>query len=680
MEFPSPDGGGKLVQDTFNIIEPDRGTACANVARNFLNEDSCFYTDAKSACEAESFDPYQSFRQKFSVIMTPDLIHGIYNHTGKGADETLYVYAVDGLRIQEDQTIIYPCQKNGKSRWIPVSCTGAATSVDSTVHGIFAQLLFNSYDRNLLVRDIINNGTGVCPTALEKLVGFEVQDQSGKCWKNVHPDHLNVYDFTYWTKYHPGNSVLRNPIKEFAVAGNIRLLFPGWHSMDRWYNNRGNFGFAGRLGDEVSYFDLPVSLRSPYLNRLYGFVPEKISFPNATGTIVCGSPNEVATDSSLDSSDRQGSFNSVTWGFSIQSFDNLFRQKRIIWTEIALKAPDQLRQRVAWVLAQIFVIRSETDLLTEAITVYYDIFVRNAFGSYRDVLKEVSFNPLMGEMLTYYGSRSLAIAWLWHKRIEYPDENYAREIMQLFTVGLLKLNDDGTPILDSNNETQLTYTNDDIMEYARVWTGFTRRSRRGNIEDQYIANRIDPMMIDLELRDMYPKMGLNGKYIGDGYPLCSNTPKHHFLKKAATYRLITKRTPEYYIDPIDWSADPLAKRLKVVGNGGTSLFSKLCGSQNPGGCTRQTKVVLDEDIPCNGIECSLDTVRVVEISDGIYYEYVQRPCVYEAFFQNPKMIVPMNSWWHVVCADPRLYAASASHCQPNPDWSYNSTWIHEVSN
>jgi hypothetical protein len=668
------------VQDTFNIIDPDRGTACANVPRSFLNEDSCFYTDAKSACDAESFDPYKNFRQKFSVIITPELIRGIYNHTGKGAEERLYVYAVDGLRVQEDQTIVYPCQKNGKSRWIPVSCTGAATSVDSTVHGIFATLLFNSFDRNEYVRDIINNATGICPTALEKLVGFEVKDQSGKCWKNVHPNHLNVYDFTYWTKYHPGNSISRNPIKEFAIAGKIQILFPGWHSMDRWYNSRGNFGFAGRLGDEVSYFDLPVSLRSPYLNRLYGFVAEKISFPNATGTIVCGSPDEVAVDSSFDGSDRQGSFNSVTWGFSIQSFDNLFRQKRIIWTEIALKAPDQLRQRVAWVLAQIFAISSESDLLTEANTVYYDIFVRNAFGSYRDVLKEVSFNPLMSEMLTYHGSRSLGVAWLWHKRIEYPDENYAREIMQLFTVGLLKLNDDGTPMLDSNNETQLTYTNDDIMEYARVWTGFTRRSRRGNIEDQYIANRIDPMMIDLELRDLYPKMGLNGKYIGDGYPLCSDMPKHHFLKKGATYRLIMKRVPEIYVDLVDWSTDPLAKRLKLVGNGGTSLFSKLCGSQNPAACTRQTKVVLDENVPCNGVECSLDTVRVVEISDGIHYEYIQRPCVYEAFFQNPKMVVKMASWWDLVCADPRLYAASASNCQPNPDWSYNSTWIHEVSN
>jgi hypothetical protein len=155
-------------------------------------------------------------------------------------------------------------------------------------------------------------------------------------------------------------------------------------------------------------------------------------------------------------------------------------------------------------------------------------------------------------------------------------------------------------------------------------------------------------------------------------------PKGHFLKKGATYRLITKRVPEIYIDPSEWATDPLTKRLKVVGNNGSSLFSKLCGSHNSAACTRKTMVILDEDVTCNGVECSLDTVRVVEVSDGVYYEYVQQQCVYEAFFQNPKMIVRMTSWWDLVCADPRLFVATAANCQRNPDWSYNSNWINEV--
>jgi len=71
-------------------------------------------------------------------------------------------------------------------------------------------------------------------------------------------------------------------------------------------------------------------------------------------------------------------------------------------------------------------------------------------------------------------------------------------------------------------------------------------------------------------------------------------------------------------------------------------------------CTGKTKVELDEDRPYNGDECS---VRVVEILDGMYYEYVQRPCVYAAIFQNPNMIVTLASWWDLVCADPRLFVA-----------------------
>ena len=68
------------------------------------------------------------------------------------------------------------------------------------------------------------------------------------------------------------------------------------------------------------------------------------------------------------------------------------------------------------------------------------------------------------------------------------------------------------------------------------------------------------------------------------------------IRRCATYQWITKRVPEIYIDPIDRSTDRMSKRLKVVGNGGNSLFSKLCGSQNLVTCTGMTKVVLEEDL------------------------------------------------------------------------------------
>ncbi len=108
---------------------------------------------------------------------------------------------------------------------------------------------------------------------------------------------------------------------------------------------------------------------------------------------------------------------------------------------------------------------------TESFLTYYDIFVRNGFGNYFDILKEVSYSPMMAEMLSYLGSKSSEYIWKAHKEVQFADENYAREIMQLFSIGLVKLNIDGTEELDSNGNTIATYTNDDITEYARVWTG-----------------------------------------------------------------------------------------------------------------------------------------------------------------------------------------------------------------
>ena len=311
---------------------------------------------------------------------------------------------------------------------------------------------------------------------------------------------------------------------------------------------------------------------------------------------------------------------------------------------------------------------------------YNDIFIRNAFGNYRDVLKEVAYSPLMAEMLTFLNSRSLRYTWHYNRKVEYPDENFAREIMQLFSVGLTKLNLDGSHVVDVNDESVRAYSNDDIVEYARVWTGFVRRGRRGNIEDAIKNNRIDPMQINLEYRDMYPKMGLDRKYIGDGFPLCGDLPAKHFLKVGATYRLLGRTsTPELQTDIIEWASDSFAKRLKLQPNGGSSLFAKLSGSQNPATCTLAPRIVLGEILPCSGTECAVDTVRVVEVSDGIFYEYVRKPCVYQAFFDNPKMIVRRKSWVELTCADPRTHVASVACCLRLSPGKFSSNWTDAVS-
>lgn len=88
----------------------------------------------------------------------------------------------------------------------------------------------------------------------------------------------------------------------------------------------------------------------------------------------------------------------------------------------------------------------------------------------------------MAQMLSFLGSRSTAFLWHKQKDVLFADENYAREIMQLFSIGLNLLNNDGTMILDSSGNPIPTYSNDDITEYARLWTGFESPAKRGNIE------------------------------------------------------------------------------------------------------------------------------------------------------------------------------------------------------
>jgi uncharacterized protein (DUF1800 family) len=125
---------------------------------------------------------------------------------------------------------------------------------------------------------------------------------------------------------------------------------------------------------------------------------------------------------------------------------------------------------------------------------YYDIFVRNAFGSHRDILKQVAFSHRMGEMLSSVNSKSYQHS-IDYGRPAFPDENFAREIMhQLFSIGLDMLNMDGTPQLDEDRNPIPTYDNSAIQSFARAWTGYQEQSRRGNIEAR--LHRLEPMNIN----------------------------------------------------------------------------------------------------------------------------------------------------------------------------------------
>ncbi|MEM9759952.1 MAG: DUF1800 domain-containing protein [Pseudomonadota bacterium] len=144
---------------------------------------------------------------------------------------------------------------------------------------------------------------------------------------------------------------------------------------------------------------------------------------------------------------------------------------RIAWWHIAVSAEDQLRQRVAYALSQIFVISDTVNTLNldpHGISNYVDMLGTHAFGNFEDLLRGVALHPSMGVYLSHINNAKAD-----PELGTFPDENFAREVLQLFSIGLFELNTDGTEVLDQDGRPRPTYDNDDVRELARVFTGLS---------------------------------------------------------------------------------------------------------------------------------------------------------------------------------------------------------------
>lgn len=167
------------------------------------------------------------------------------------------------------------------------------------------------------------------------------------------------------------------------------------------------------------------------------------------------------------------------------------------WFKNALTAPDQLRQRVAFALSQILVVSDISlgdDNRAEPLAHYYDILGNGAFGNYRTLLEQVTLSPLMGEYLSSLRN-SKATFDTAGNTLTTPDENYAREVMQLFSIGLVQLNPDGTLALGADGLPIPTYDQTTITEMAKVFTGWAYPSTNLNAFRSAGANYISPMQL-----------------------------------------------------------------------------------------------------------------------------------------------------------------------------------------
>ncbi|WP_102406383.1 DUF1800 domain-containing protein [Vibrio sp. 10N.261.55.A7] len=174
-------------------------------------------------------------------------------------------------------------------------------------------------------------------------------------------------------------------------------------------------------------------------------------------------------------------------------FPGLSKRNRLnAWYQIAIGAEDQFRQRAAYALSQVLVVSQQHKQLgsrAEAVTIYYDVLVENAFSNYRELLEKVTLHAAMGSYLSMNGSKKSDPS-----KNSYPDENYAREVMQLFTIGLHQLNQDGSLKL-KNGQPIPNYGQEDIEEIARAFTGWK--------QDDWAFNK--PMITDTRFHDYESK-------------------------------------------------------------------------------------------------------------------------------------------------------------------------------
>ena len=239
------------------------------------------------------------------------------------------------------------------------------------------------------------------------------------------------------------------------------------------------------------------------------------------------------------------------------------------WWSRILNHPDLLRQKMAWALSQIFVVSGVgSDLFEDITTVnmsYYDILLTHAFGNYRDLLRAVSLSPSMGIYLSHINNPKSDPANNIH-----PDENYAREIMQLFSIGLFELNQDGSQKLDPSGNPIPTYNNHDIAEFAKIFTGF------GNPGGEMIFGVFDfdeaeeyghlPMKMYEEWHETGPKNLLNGTVVPAGQSgmqdfeaAIDNLYNHPnvgpFIGKALIQFLVTSNPSPQYVARVASSFD-----------------------------------------------------------------------------------------------------------------------------
>jgi uncharacterized protein (DUF1800 family) len=238
------------------------------------------------------------------------------------------------------------------------------------------------------------------------------------------------------------------------------------------------------------------------------------------------------------------------------------------WWDHAINGRDQLRQRVAYSLSQILVASDQSGPVQNDVVgtaEYYDILVRGSLGNFRELLEDVTLNPVMGRYLSMLKNRKANFV----ENVR-PDENYAREIMQLFTIGLYELNADGSRKTDINGDFMPTYTQPVVEQYARVFTGW---NFAGATNWNWPTQNYRPMEPWEQYHDTDAKTLIDGTVVPAGLTaredleaaldsLANHPNVGPFLGRQLILRLVTSNPSPAYIQRVAavWADDGMGER------------------------------------------------------------------------------------------------------------------------
>ena len=200
------------------------------------------------------------------------------------------------------------------------------------------------------------------------------------------------------------------------------------------------------------------------------------------------------------------------------------------WWQQSLTAPDQLRQRVAFALSEIMVVSDQGALQDngKTLSAYYDTLLDNAFGNFRDLLEAVTLTPAMGNYLNMRGNGKGSIVTGIH-----ANENYGREIMQLFSIGLNRMWPDGTLVMNSQGNLVPTYNQNVIMGFASVFTGWNyhqTNQANGHLPTNFNppADYINPMVLVPTNHDLGTKLLLDNTMLPQAWGTQANFATTNF--------------------------------------------------------------------------------------------------------------------------------------------------------